>query len=101
MPIAGLPCSNTGAAGKLAQPRSQVRVADAHAEIRLQRSEAEIEQDGAAIFRAQRIAIGAKFGQRAAAVHRAIIGRQAKRDPLIPAGFGDAFRGERPDALMG
>ena len=32
-----------------AQPRGEAAIADAHTEIRLQRAEAEIEQDGIAI----------------------------------------------------
>ena len=44
--------------------------------------------------------IGADLRQCDALVHGAIILRQAKRDPLIPPGFGDAFRCEGPDSSM-
>ena len=77
-----------------AQPRGEAAIADPDAEIRLQRAEAEIEQDGFAIFLARRLMIGADLRQRGAPVHGAIILRQAKRDPLIPSGFGDALRRE-------
>lgn len=76
-------------------------IIDAHAEIRLQGSETEIEQDGAAVFHPQRAAIAAEFGQHRAPVHRAAIGRQAQRDPLAPAGFGQALGCERSDGFAG
>jgi hypothetical protein len=54
--IAGL---EQAAAGVFAQPRCESVIADPDAEIRLQRAEAEIEQDGFAIFLARRLMIGA------------------------------------------
>ena len=42
-------------AGVFGAARSELAVGDADAEIRLQRAEAEIEQDGFAIFLAQRL----------------------------------------------
>ena len=98
--MAGLPGSNRAAAGIFAQPRGEALIADPDAEIRLQRAETEIEQDGFAIFLARRLTIGADLRQRGAPVHGAIISRQAKRDPLISSGFGDAFRREGPDSGM-
>ena len=74
-----------------AQPRRHFVIVDPHAEIRLQRAEAEIEQDRFAIFRLQRFTVGIEFGQHDAPVHRAIVGRQAKRNPLAPACPGDAL----------
>ena len=44
--MAGLPGSNSAAAGVFAQPRGEAVIADPDAEIRLQRAEAEIEQHG-------------------------------------------------------
>ena len=72
-PHRGIAVFEDGAAAEFAQPRGEIGVADAHAEIRLQRAEAEIEQDGFAILRPQRLVIGADFRQRVAAVHRAIV----------------------------
>ena len=66
------------AADMFAQPRCEIAIADADAEIRLQRAETEIEQNGSAIFLAWRLMIGADLGQRDALVHGAIIfGRQS------------------------
>ena len=83
-------------AGMLAQTRNGLAVVDPHAEIRLQRPEAEIEQDSVAVLAAQRLCIGTKLGEHAAAVHRAISLRQAKRDALIPVGLVDALGRKRP-----
>ena len=60
-------------------------IADADAEIRVRRAEAEIEQQGFTVFGAQRLGVGAKFGQHASAVHRAVACRKAQRNLLIPA----------------
>ena len=96
--MAGLPRLEQAAAGVFAQPHGEAVIADADAEIGLQRAEAEIEQDGSAIFFPRRLMIGADLRQRGALVHGAIISRQAKRDPLIPSGFGNAFRREGADS---
>ena len=50
MPIAGLPGSKTGRPACWRKARAKPVVVDAHAKIRLQRAEPEIEQDAVAIF---------------------------------------------------
>ena len=46
---------------------------------------------------AQRLCVSAKLGEHAAAVHGAILFRQAERDALIPVGLVDALGCKRPD----
>ncbi len=58
MPIAGLPGSKIGRPACWRKLAATLAVVDAHAEIRLQRAEAEIEQDGVAVLAAQRLCIG-------------------------------------------
>ena len=77
-----------GAPAKLAQACGQIPIGDPHAEIRLQGAEAEIEQDGAASSGRSASWLGADFREYLAAVHRAILPRQAQRDTLGPARFG-------------
>jgi hypothetical protein len=97
--MAGLPGSY-GAAGVLTQSRGEDGIADPDAEICLQRGKTEIEQNGIPICLSRGVVIAADLRQRGAPVHGAIILRQAKRDPLIPARFGDALRREGADGGM-
>ena len=99
IPIAGLPGSNT-ARPACWRKCAAIAIGDAHTKIRMQRAEAEIEQDGIAIL-ARGARVGAEFGQRGAPAHRAIGFRQAQRDALIPAGLvmlSDARAGGADDA---
>src|SRR5882672_3028638 len=89
-----------GAAGVFAQPPLEIAIADTDTEIRLQRAETEIEQNGLPIFLARCLTIGAELRQHDTPVHGAIIFRQAKRDPLVPAGSGNALGCERAAGRM-
>jgi len=75
--MAGLPGSNRLRPAYSRSRAARLVIADPDAEIRLQRAETEIEQDGFAIFLAGCVIIRANFRQRGTLVHRAIMRRQA------------------------
>src|SRR5262245_4037324 len=73
----------------------------AHACVDLQRAKAEIEEDGGAILRAQRIAVGANFGEGRSRVHGARRLREAQRHALIPGARGERLGSNRAQVCSG
>ena len=65
-------------------PHGERLITGAHTGIDLERLEAQIEQDRAAVLRTQRLRVGPKLGQHGPLAHRGGAIGQAERDALAP-----------------